>query len=91
MTENELKNEMLISKKKIQDNTQKEVTGFCYPYGYAISIGQMSIEVASNYFDHATTLIKGRLNKNSNIYYLPRIDLYEENSCSLVKMKIAIS
>ena len=91
MTENELKNEMLISKKKIQDNTQKEVTGFCYPYGSAISIGQMSIEVASNYFDHATTLIKGRLNKNSNVYYLPRIDLYEENSCSFVKMKIAIS
>ncbi len=91
LTTDELKNEMISSKDIIQKHTGKKVNGFCYPYGSPNSINQASIDIASKFFDYSTTLIKGRLTNKSILHYLPRIDLYEENKASLVKMKVAIS
>ena len=90
MSEKEIKSEMVESKNAIEECTGKKVNSFCYPYGAARSINKLSVEIASKYFDSATTLIRGRLKKN-NLYYLPRIDLYEENETSLVRLKVAIS
>ena len=90
LTESELKNEMLSSKKIIEDSTGRKVNSFCYPYGSKKSINELSINVASKYFDTATTLIRGRL-KNTNLHYLPRIDLYEENTISFVRLKVSLS
>ena len=90
LTESELKNEMLSSKRIIEDSTGRKVNSFCYPYGSKKSINELSINVASKYFDTATTLIRGRL-KNTNLHYLPRIDLYEENTISFVRLKVALS
>ena len=90
LSENELKDEMLKSKKIIEDCTGRKVNSFCYPYGSTKSINSLSVEVASRYFDFATTLIKGRL-KKSNLHYLPRIDFYQENKTSFVRLKVVLS
>jgi len=90
LSEKELKNEMLTSKKTIEDFTGRKVNSFCYPYGSQRSISDLSVQVASKYFETATTLIRGRL-KNSNLHYLPRIDLYEENTVSFVRLKVTLS
>ena len=91
LSEQELENEMLKSKRIIEDCTGKNVNSFCYPYGAPKSISKLSLEIASKYFDHATTLIKGRLNQNSNLHYLPRIDLYQHHKVSFARMKVALS
>lgn len=91
MSDVELNFEMLNSKKIIQDFTQKEVTGFCYPYGSDSTINKRSVEIASRHYNYATTLIRGRLKNTNNIYFLPRIDLYQEHSIEFVKMKVALS
>tara|TARA_Y100000031_G_scaffold151992_2_gene194275 strand:+ start:293 stop:1228 length:936 start_codon:yes stop_codon:yes gene_type:complete len=90
LSEEKLKDEMSASKKIIEDCTGKRVNSFCYPYGSAKSISKLSVEIASKYFESATTLIRGRL-KNSNLYYLPRIDLYQEHSVSLARIKVSLS
>ena len=90
LSEEEIKNEMIESKDAIEQCTGKKVNSFCYPYGAAKSINKLSVQLASKYFDSATTLIRGRL-KESNLYYLPRIDFYEENKISFVRLKVALS
>ena len=81
---------MIESKNAIEECTGKKVNSFCYPYGAAKSINSPAVEIASKYFDSATTLIRGRL-KKSDLYYLPRIDFYEENKTSFVRLKVALS
>ena len=66
------------------------VTSFCYPYGSIETINDKSIKVASEIYESASTLIRGRI-KNKNIHYLPRIDLYKENPISLVRLKTLMS
>ena len=78
------------SKASIEQCTGKKVNSFCYPYGAEISISSLSTEMASKYFESATTLIRGRL-KNSNLYFLPRIDFYQENKTSFVRLKVVLS
>jgi len=91
LSENDLKVEMTKSKKIIENCTGKIVNSFCYPYGAPESINNLSVEVASRYFEYSTTLIKGRLKSNCKLHYLPRIDLYQENKSSLARMKVALS
>tara|TARA_B100000700_G_C14986100_1_gene828922 strand:+ start:195 stop:1127 length:933 start_codon:yes stop_codon:yes gene_type:complete len=90
LSESKLKYELKKSKQIIEDHLGNRVTSFCYPYGSAETINKMSIKIASEIYESASTLIRGRL-KNKNIYYLPRIDLYKENPISLVRLKILIS
>ena len=90
LSEEEIKIEMIESKNAIEECTGKKVNSFCYPYGAAKSINSPAVEIASKYFDSATTLIRGRL-KKSDLYYLPRIDFYEENKTSFVRLKVALS
>lgn len=91
LSKNELVAEMTKSKEIIENCTGKLVNSFCYPYGSPKSINNLSVEVASRYFEHSTTLIKGRLTNNCKLHYLPRIDLYQENKSSLARMKVALS
>lgn len=90
LSESKLKFEMKKSKKIIEDHLGDRVTSFCYPYGSIETINDMSIKVASEIYESASTLIRGRI-KNKNIHYLPRIDLYKENPISLVRLKTLMS
>lgn len=89
LNENDLRREMLESKKIIEESTNKRVNSFCYPYGEKRSISKLSIEIASKYFETATTLISGKINKN-NLHYLPRIGFYQENKNSFVRLKVIL-
>lgn len=91
LSNKDLESEMIKSKELIEDCTGQKVNSFCYPYGSKRSINNLSINLASRHFDYSTTLLKGRLRPNLNLHFLPRIDLYEENSNSFVKMKILLS
>ena len=86
LNEDEIKKEMLESKEIIGQHTGKKVHSFCYPYGGKKSIGNLAPKIAEKYFESATTLIKGRL-KKSNPFYLPRIDLYENDNEEAVRLK----
>ena len=90
LSNQDLAYEMKESKRILEDCTGRKVNGFCYPYGANVSINKASVEFATKYFDHATTLIKGRL-KRCNPYFLPRIDLYQENTVPFTKLKIILS
>jgi hypothetical protein len=46
--------------------------------------------MAAKYYDSAVTLMRGRLKKN-NPFYLPRIDLYEEDSVGFIRLKVILS
>ena len=86
----EIENEMIKSKQIIEEHTNIKVNSFCYPYGNEIAIGNSAPKIAANHYDYAVTLIKGRLRK-SDIFYLPRIDLYSSNSNEIVKLKVISS
>ena len=87
LNNNEIENEMLRSKNIIQENTNRDVHSFCYPYGASQSISKEARILASKYFDSAVTLLPARL-RNANPYYLPRIDLYEKNSALVSRLKV---
>ena len=86
LNEDEIEKEMIKSKDIIYQYTGRKIHSFCYPYGGKKSIGDLAPKVAEKYFESATTLIKGRLNK-SNPFYLPRIDLYEDDNGEVVRLK----
>lgn len=90
LNENEIENEMIKSKKIIEQHTEKKVHSFCYPYGAKKSIGKYAPKIAAKHYDSAVTLMRGRLKKN-NPFYLPRIDLYREDSTSFVRLKVILN
>jgi peptidoglycan/xylan/chitin deacetylase (PgdA/CDA1 family) len=90
LKEQEIEQEMKISKRQIEEITNKRVHSFCYPYGNAQSINNVATNIAKKYFESATTLIRGRL-KESNDFYLPRIDLHKNDSKGSVRLKLAIN
>ncbi len=90
LTEKELQHEMSKSKELIEQHTNKKVHSFCYPYGNEKSIGKLAPKIAAKYFDSGTTLIRGRI-KNSDPFYLPRIDLYENDSPNTVRLKVVLN
>ena len=87
---NEIEDEMIKSKEIIEQHTGRKVHSFCYPYGGAASIGEYAPKMAAKYYDSAVTLMRGRLKKN-NPLYLPRIDLYEEDSVGFIRLKVILS
>jgi peptidoglycan/xylan/chitin deacetylase (PgdA/CDA1 family) len=90
LSESEIEYEMVKSKNIIEQHTEKRVTSFCYPYGAEKTIGELAQKIANKHYNFAVTLIRGRLRK-SNIFYLPRIDIYEGDTDSIVRLKTTIS
>ena len=90
LSENEIEEEMIKSKKIIEQHTETKVHSFCYPYGAKKSIGKYAPKIAAKHYDSAVTLMRGRLKKN-NPFYLPRIDLYSEDSAGFVRLKVILN
>ena len=90
LNDSEIEDEMIRSKNILEEHTGKKVNSFCYPYGSEKSIGKRAPKIASKHYNSAVTLIRGRLRKN-NPFYLPRIDLYEDDFSSLVRLKVILS
>jgi len=90
LNEKEIEDEMVNSKNLIERYTNQKVHSFCYPYGNEKSIGKLAPKIAPKYFDSGTTLIRGRI-KNSDPFYLPRIDLYENDTPHAVRLKVILN
>ncbi len=90
LSESRLKDELIESKNIIEQNLNDKVNSFCYPYGSSKTISKLSEKLVSEIYENATTLIRGKL-KNSRLHYLPRIDLYEDNTNALARLKVALS
>ena len=90
LNDSEIEDEMVRSKNILEEHTGKKVNSFSYPYGSEKSIGKRAPKIASKHYNSAVTLIRGRLRKN-NPFYLPRIDLYQDDFLSLVRLKVILS
>ena len=90
LNEDEIEYEMLKSKTIIEEHTEKKVHSFCYPYGSERSIGNLAPKIAAKHFNSAATLIRGRL-KDSNPFYLPRIDFNEDDTIGFARLKVALT
>ena len=73
----------------LQDGLSKKNLGGVVASNFAIGAVMLMhfSQLASKYFDSAVTLIPTRL-RDSNPYYLPRIDLYEKNSTLVSRIKV---
>jgi peptidoglycan/xylan/chitin deacetylase (PgdA/CDA1 family) len=64
---------------------------FCYPYGSADAIGPVAPKLAGMYYRSATTLIRGLCTTDSDLFYLPRIALYEQDRWPRVLAKMLLA
>jgi peptidoglycan/xylan/chitin deacetylase (PgdA/CDA1 family) len=87
LSEKELRNELLESKTKIFERTQKEVSHFCYPYGGKNNIGSTAGNIVKDYYKSAVTMERGRIDGDMSPYFLPRIPLYEIDSVGRTLLK----
>ena len=74
----ELETEILDSKKRIFEVTNKEVNHFCYPYGDDKCIGTNAPKIINRFFKSSTTMNRGRINR-SDTNYLNRIPIYDKD------------
>jgi len=79
------------SKKILHDITQKDIDHFCYPYGGENDISNLSREITSKYYKSGTTMLRGKCDKKSDPYYLPRISIYQKDSIPRIFAKILSS
>jgi peptidoglycan/xylan/chitin deacetylase (PgdA/CDA1 family) len=82
-----LEAELVTSKRRISEHTNRECRHFCYPFGGNESIGPVAPEIVTKVYDTATTMSRGRL-RHHPWSLVPRIPIYERDDPSLVRLKI---
>ncbi len=86
ISEKKAKEEIVISKKKIEDKIGMEVKFFCYPYG---EFDEKIIEIVKKAgYKAAFVTPKKRKKIKNSIYTLKRIGIYGHNSFLIFKFKI---
>jgi peptidoglycan/xylan/chitin deacetylase (PgdA/CDA1 family) len=81
-----LEAELLASKKRISEHTNRECRHFCYPFGSAQSIGGVAPTIVAKHYDTATTMARGRLRRHP-WYLMPRIPVYSRDQPAVVQLK----
>lgn len=83
--------ELEISKSKdfLENQFKLTIGDFCYPYGCFNESILSAVKKAG--FVSATTMIRGRVNKKSNMYKLPRIPITHHTLPHLFLMKLLTS
>jgi len=74
---------------RIEEMIGRKVEHFCYPFGGLEEIGEAAQRQARRRFRSATTMQRGRCNRQSDLMMLPRVPLYEEDSEQMVTLKVA--
>jgi peptidoglycan/xylan/chitin deacetylase (PgdA/CDA1 family) len=82
LTRLRLKDEIAQSKSKIEDRTGRAVATFAYPYGRHNSEVRA---VVREHFDGACSTELGRVGLGSDLYLLPRFDMYYLSRLSLFR------
>ena len=82
-----LKEELVTSKRRISERTNRECRHFCYPFGGAENIGSIAPRIVADVYDTAVTMSRGRLRGHPR-WLLPRIPLYERDDVHVARLKI---
>ncbi|MBK7627791.1 MAG: polysaccharide deacetylase family protein [Bacteroidales bacterium] len=88
MSKDDIINDINKSKKLFKENLEKPVEHFCYPYGDGFAITENEIKIISELgFKTAVTTNNSYLLKNNskNLFSLPRIFIYENESFDIYK------
>lgn len=82
----DLRAELEASQRRIAEHTNRECRHFCYPYGGRESIGETAPALAGKIYDTAVTMGRGRLGGRDRML-LPRIPIYDQDTCESSKLK----
>lgn len=81
--------EIFKSKESLENQFKLTIEDFCYPYGCFNESILIAVKKAG--FVSATSMIRGRVNKKSNMYKLPRIPINHHTLPHLFLMKLLTS
>jgi peptidoglycan/xylan/chitin deacetylase (PgdA/CDA1 family) len=82
--------EMQASRDRVAELSGHPCRHFCYPFGSPESIGPIAPVIARRFYDSATTMSLGSVDRGS-LWLLPRIPLYPENSRIVAECKVVLS
>ena len=83
---NELSNELIFSKKILEDKIGIKINNFCYPFG---QYNRKVVDVVkSKKYNHAFTTQFGTISKKTDPFEIPRIDIWNKDSISDFNLKI---
>lgn len=68
----EFEDDLVYSKREIEDHTGIPVKHFCYPYGVKRAIGDADTRIVAKHYESAVTLDRRRI-ANCDLYKIPRI------------------
>ena len=89
LNEDELRQELVLSRQAIEERTKKPCRHFCYPFGGDESIGPQAVKQVAAVYESAVTMIRGRI-RGSSLYFMPRIPFYEGDNPAIARLKIMI-
>ena len=89
LTREELVSEMQHSRDLVSEHTGQICRHLAYPFGSPQSVGSLAVDVASRFYDSATTMSLGGVD-HTHPWLLPRIPLYPENSNLLARSKVLV-
>jgi len=87
LSRDQLETELRASRDRIHLHTNYPCRHFCYPFGGPESIGGDSPQAVARYYDSAVTMSRGRLLRH-NVFLLPRIPLYGEDTAAVARLKV---
>ena len=90
LSEDELIFEMKHSRDTVTEHTGRQCRHLAYPFGSPQSIGPQGAAAAQRFYDSATTMSLGPVDR-ANPWLLPRIPLYPENSRLKAGLKILLN
>jgi len=82
-----LERELVHSRTRVSEHTNRACRHFCYPFGGPESIGPSAPGLVARYYDSAVTMSRGRIGA-CNPRLLPRIPLYGSDTVAIARLKI---
>ena len=89
LTDEELASEMKHSRDTVAGHCGRPCRHLAYPFGSPSSIGSHAVAAAGRFYDSAVTMTLCHVD-DADLWSLPRIPLYPENSIFMARMKILL-
>jgi hypothetical protein len=87
LTPDRLEAELVESRQRISEHTNRQCRHFCYPFGGPESIGAIAPRLVRRYFDSGVTMSRGRVN-GRDPFLLPRIPIYGNDTVAVGRLKV---
>jgi peptidoglycan/xylan/chitin deacetylase (PgdA/CDA1 family) len=88
LSSEEIRREMVDSRREVEEMTGRPVDHFCYPYGSLRAIGSQAPDIARELFQSATTAMGTRCRPGLNPALLPRITMHEHYTPGMTSLKV---